>query len=249
MSDSFTVNVSWKGSLHPIIVTEGTTLRNLKEQIETILHVPIANQKLLSPLLKKSAKDDDLLIEFLLSKENIKTNKITLIGSTREEVESVQNKTTEKDPVIDWDPPQEPWEQESKHQRIVRLGPLEGSMQGKVDVFDEPLPENRTIGYLRNFMGAKTRMVFKYDHLVFHTDSGSIELPFDDILDVQSQQITDHPGYSIVLFKTNGSHVSKMYHLYFVPNQFLNVIKGCGFTTTLGSLVSQMFNGRTGPDL
>ena len=218
--------VVYKGSSHRFDVTPEMTIGMLKEKIETLWGIPVGNQKLFSSFLKNTRD------ETLLSSLTIPTKaKIILMGSTDKEIDAVRSKVCTSGAFMEELPQEVRWETESKHMKILKGGPPEGAQLPKAIVAENcslsiaPLPEDKIITHLRNFLGNKMRMAIKYDHIAFHSDTGTTEIPFDEITDITSQSITEYPGYSIVCFETTGHSASKHLYVYFVPDAYLSAIK------------------------
>jgi len=207
--------VTFKGSAQHFALDEAETIGSLKLRLEELWNIPVANQKLMSPALK--GPDDKLLSSCKLKNGS----KIILVGSTKEEVEKIQQTVSAKE-LFQEDLPESKWETEEKHKRIIKSGIPPGAETPLEN--DTPFPSNSTITHLRNSFGQPLRMTFKFDHIAFHTNGGTTHLPFTELQDIQFQELSDHPGYFIVLFRTVGESVSKNCFVYFVPKQYTKAI-------------------------
>lgn len=216
------ITITFKGDNLKYSISETSTVGQLKDEIQKNFAVPASNQKLLHPSLK-NAKDEQLL-----SNLKIKTGaRVLLMGSTVEDIEKISSINAEdtkgkfedeERKETSWE-----WETEEKHMKIIKKGLIDGA---KLPV-ETDLPANKTITHLRNLFGGKMRMVLKYDHIAFHTDTGTTHLPYDEILDIAAQSMTDYVGYSIVRFKTKGESAPKELFVYFVPTCYTPFILMC----------------------
>lgn len=211
------INISYKGEITTYHMCPDDCIDKLKSIIEAKWDIPHENQKLIG--IPKKLLDENATIAACKFK---KGHKIILVGSTRKEIEKVL--TPAITTTLETPPEIEKWESQEKHKKIIQKGLFESGTIGIMDS-SESLPEDKTITHVRNLFGNKTRMTFKYDHIAFNTDTGTSTLPYDDILEISSQPLSEYPGYSIVYFRTKGNFLSKDLYVYFVPDQYVGAIK------------------------
>lgn len=217
---SITLSISFKGSVDDVVLSVNNPLYILFEKIEQIYNIPITNQKLLHKKIKLTEKDKDILVKDsgLKSKD-----KIMLIGSTLFEIEK-QTKAFVDQPLRVDTVVEEKWEDEEMHAKMINRGQIAGT-QTELDKIQKPLPADKTVTNLIDKFGQKLRIRFDYSSIRMSTNTGSFDIPYEELIRIESQKITKYPGYSILKITTTGKSYSKKFYVYFCPTQYLNAIE------------------------
>jgi len=215
--------VSFRGEECPLPVNETDSVGQLQELIRERWNVAPENQKLLSKGIRGLMRDPEANLGSLGLVDGAR---VMLIGSVDTDIRHVQ-KSAPLETTFSEESFVVKWEHEEKHAKIVAQGLPDAKSMSDDPSTDFAFPPEDTIVNLRNQFGRKCRIKFYVDHLRFFTDSGMIDLPYHELLNVQSENIDAFPGRSIVRFTTKGLSMSKVFHVYFVPTKYVKRIKIC----------------------
>jgi len=220
---------------HQLDVGPADTVSFLKEQIAALTNVPAPNQKL--TFRAKTLNDDGIVFRDKFNKLT-KKDKLILIGTPLADLAMAVMKPVDvKPPSDDPKPKEEPIQEQQKHKKILDKGLPPDAEVGNACA-TEPLPEGGLKGIYNN-MGNPVRLTFKFDNPVMICINGkerTEKYPTQSVHDVTSEKIEGRGGYHIVSLKM-GKEDKSVYHLYYVPAQYVEAIK----QTIMGGMGMGMF--------
>lgn len=208
-----TFKVTFGKQTLPVTMPQGSTVKDLKDFLQSQTGVPSNLQKL---FLKGLLKDDEALLAALPIRP---TTKILLVGSTVDDISQTSNirANYEEEKKIDFSGDGFSAEQ----QRIIDKGPPAGCIAG--DLFSNlDVPES--IPGLYNHLGVPIRLTVKkeLDEIWMVTNSNTKKVPFMVVADVSFVPIVRFPGYGVLTLNLGKAN---KFNVYFFPQQFFRSFK------------------------
>ncbi|XP_023014911.1 ubiquitin domain-containing protein UBFD1 [Leptinotarsa decemlineata] len=216
--DMVEVKVVYNKKKYDVSTTSKTTISDFKKQLQGLLGVPDAMQK----LMYKGLLQDNQTVS---SSGITKGSKIMLVGSTLNDVLAVSS--VSKQDIVEMEKAttsKEPLCKQKIHRKVLDKGLPEDVMPGIKNIKEE-LPPVPLSGML-NKHGGKVRLTFKLesDQLWLSTKERTEKLPMGSIKSVVSEPIEEYEQYHIMGIQLGPTEASR-YWIYWVPAQYIDAIK------------------------
>lgn len=219
VKETVTFKVVCNKTKHDVTSELDNTVEQLKTQLETIIGIPKALQKV---MFKGLARDEQTLRTIGITQGA----KVMIVGSKLDDVLAVSgvSKETAAQEEKAAASTKEPLCRQKTHRKVLDKGVPDDAMPGLLDS-KEPLPTRPLSGML-NKHGGKVRLTFKLeqDQVWLGTRERTEKLGMSSIKSVISEPIEGFEHYHIVGLQLGPTEASR-YWIYWVPAQYVDAIK------------------------
>ncbi|XP_044735756.1 ubiquitin domain-containing protein UBFD1-like [Chrysoperla carnea] len=219
VKETVTFKVVCNKTKHDVTSELDNTVEQLKTQLETIIGIPKALQKV---MFKGLARDEQTLRAIGITQGA----KVMIVGSKLHDVLAVSGVSKESAAQEEKAAAstKEPLCRQKIHRKVLDKGVPDDAMPGLLES-KEPLPTRPLSGML-NKHGGKVRLTFKLeqDQVWLGTRERTEKLGMSSIKSVISEPIEGFEHYHIVGLQLGPTEASR-YWIYWVPAQYVDAIK------------------------